>query len=124
MEKHTRCQVSSDLWHQERKLRITASMVKEVCCKRGTTSIKSFILKELAPKSIDTAAICYGNDHEQDAIESYKRFCKSNGKEVVVESCGLVISLSEPWLAASPDGIVSEGGSKGCLEVKCPFLCK
>ena len=35
----------------------------------------------------------------------------------------------EPWLAASPDGISSEPSqcamySKGCLEVKCPFLCK
>ena len=83
-------------------------MVKEVYCRKDTTSIKSFVIKKLAPKSIDIAAIRYGNDLKQEAIESYKRFCKSNGKEVVVESCGLLVSLSAPWLAASPDGIVSE----------------
>jgi len=80
-------------------------MVKEVYCRRDTTSIKYFVLKKFAPKSIDTAAIRYGNDHEQDAIESYKRFCKCNGMEVAVESCGLVISLSKPWLAPVQMGL-------------------
>ena len=69
-----------------------------------------FYSKEACPQSIDTVAICYGNDHELDAIESYKMFCESNGKEMVVESYGIVITLYEPWLAASIDGIASEGG--------------
>ena len=85
-------------------------MVKEVCCRRGTTSIKSFILKKLAPKSTSTSAICYGNDHEQ---ESYKRFCKSNRKEVIVESCGLVISLSEHGLLPVQRGLCLKVVVKG-----------
>ena len=41
----------------------------------------------------------------------------------------LFVSPSEPWLAASPDRIVtnpfnSTTQHRGCLEVKCPILCK
>ena len=46
-----------------------------------------------------------------------------------MESCGLFVSPSEPWLAASPDRIVTDPLNsttqhRGCLEVKCPILCK
>ena len=46
-----------------------------------------------------------------------------------MESCGLFVSSSEPWLAASPDRIVTDplqstNQCRGCLEVKCPILCK
>ena len=47
------------------------------------------------------------------------------GKSVVVNSCGLSVHPSMPWLAASPDGIVYDSSEehykRGCLEVKCPF---
>ena len=43
-----------------------------------------------------------------------------------MESCGLFISPSEPWLAASPDTDPLQCTTQriGCLEVKCPILCK
>ena len=46
-----------------------------------------------------------------------------------MESCGLFVSPSEPWLAASPDRIFtyllnSTTQHRGCLEVKCPILCR
>ena len=47
---------------------------------------------------------------------------------VNVSKCGLFIDPSEPWLAASPDGIAVEttlsSQNKGCLEVKCPLVCE
>ena len=121
LEMQTRSQASSELWHHERMLRITASMIKEVCNKKDSTSCKPFILKKLSPTPIDTAAICYGNRHEGYAIESYKNYRKIHGTEVTVEPCGLFVDTSEPWLAASPDGIVFELSQctthcKGCLE--------
>ena len=130
LETHTRLQADCELWHQERKLRITASMMKEVCHRKDSTDCKAFLLKKLVPKTIHTAAIHYGNQHEQDAVTAYKNFhLKHYGTEVNVESCGLFVSPSEPWLAASPDGIVtnplnSTTQHRGCLEVKCPILCK
>ena len=36
---------------------------------------------------------------------------------------GFVISVPDPWLGASPDGIV-KAFDHGFVEVKCPFLCK
>ena len=36
-----------------------------------------------------------------------------------VEETGLCVWQEEPWLAASPDGVVSEGDGVGALEIKC-----
>lgn len=130
LEKQTQSQANSDLWHHERRLRITASMMKEVCHRRDSTDCKAFLLKKLVPRSIHTAAIHYGNQHEQDAVTAYKQFQhRRHRSQIHVESCGLFVSSSEPWLAASPDRIVTDplqstNQCRGCLEVKCPILCK
>jgi len=65
----------------------------------------------------------------QDAIDSYVDYQVKRGVAIKVQKCGLVIDASLPWLAASPDGIVSDPTlkddmSQGCLEVKCPFSCE
>jgi len=36
----------------------------------------------------------------------------------------LQINPAISWLAATPDSIVEVGETKGCLEVKCPYVCK
>lgn len=44
-----------------------------------------------------------------------------------VQECGLFIDAQRPWLAASPDGIVTDketGQRLLCLEVKCPYKHK
>jgi len=47
---------------------------------------------------------------------------------IAVRKCGLVVDVSLPWLAASPDEIVSDPtlkeNNQGSLEVKCPFSCE
>ena len=43
--------------------------------------------------------------------------------DVTVHKCGLFINVAIPWLAATPDSVVEIGEEKGCLEVKCPFVC-
>ncbi|XP_029302013.1 uncharacterized protein LOC115017578 isoform X2 [Cottoperca gobio] len=43
---------------------------------------------------------------------------------VSVQDCGLFIDTRRPWLAASPDGIVTDSQTGQwllCLEVKCPY---
>ena len=124
---NTMSQSDSECWHQERKLRITASIMKEVCHRKATTSCEAFVRKKLSAKPIDTFAIRYGNDHESVAIKSYVDHQNKIGKSVAVSSCGLSVHPSMPWLAASPDGIVYDASEehfkRGCLEVKCPFSC-
>lgn len=62
---------------------------------------------------------------EAEAVRQYQRLKSAAlGRQVQVRDCGLFIDARRPWLAASPDGIVTDGPtgqSLLCLEVKCPF---
>ena len=40
---NTQSQSDPECWHKERKLRITASIMKEVCHRKATTSCKAFV---------------------------------------------------------------------------------
>ena len=128
LEEKTREQASSDLWHSQRKLRITASIMKEVCHRRVSTSCTAFVKKRINCVSLNTTAIHYGREHEKHAIDSYVNYQFKRGVAVEVQKCGLVVDALLPWLAASPDAIVSDPtlkeDSKGCLEVKCPLSCE
>jgi len=62
--------------------------------------------------------------NESLAVSCYVSYQRSNGKFIQIESCGLCIDKVLPWLAASPDGIVTDltCHDKGCLEIKCPYV--
>ena len=125
LEQQTQKQATSDLWHNERKLRITASIMKEVCHRKPNTSCNAFVQKKLHPKPLNTAAVQYGRAHEQDAISSYLDYYHSRGVAIKLKQCGLVVDALLPWLAASPDGMVMDPNhGEGCLEVKCPLSCQ
>ena len=127
LEAATRLQSDSELWFNARKLRITASIMKEMCHRKSTTTCEAFIRKKLYPSQINTAAISYGKQHEKDAISLYVQYQRSQGVNVLVTKCGLIVDEFESWLAASPDGIVTDPSQNehktGCLEVKCPYVC-
>ena len=78
--------------------------------------------------SVNIPAISYGRKNESLAVSSYVSYQKSKGKFVQIESCGLYVDKELPWLAASPDAIVTDFSKashrKGCLEVKCPYVCE
>ena len=76
LEGQTRQQATSELWHSVQKLRITASIMKEVCHRKPTTNCTAFVQKKLHPKSLNTAAMCYGRAHEKDAISAYIDYCR------------------------------------------------
>ena len=64
-----------------------------------------------------TAALQWGCDHESDAIQQYMLLSGSQ-----VEECGVFLSEQFPYLATSPDGIVSlRDGKFGVVEVKCLY---
>lgn len=37
---------------------------------------------------------------------------------------GLIVNLRQPWLCASPDGLLKDGDETVLLEIKCPFSRK
>jgi putative phage-type endonuclease len=56
---------------------------------------------------------------EPKAKEKYKSLTLSE----VIES-GLVVKTGQPWLCATPDGIVKDKNGDICiLEIKCPSSC-
>ena len=123
LEIKTRTQAQSSLWHEERKFRITASIMKTVCHRKPKTDMIPFINSKLAPKPITTPAIDYGKRNEDVAIGCYIDHQRKKGVIVKVCKCGLWIDSAIPWLAATPDSILEVGEDRGCLEVKCPYVC-
>ncbi len=68
----------------------------------------------------------YGMEMEETARMEYAAHQQQNKcTGINVTDCGLFVSLDNPWLAATPDGIVQDPSdltsSSGILEIKNPF---
>lgn len=62
-------------------------------------------------------AMRFGTEQEENARNTYIQL---TGR--IVQEVGLCKHPSIPYLASSPDGITSDNGEAGCLEIKCPTL--
>ncbi len=114
----TTSQSASQLWRDERKIRVTASQAHKIAfAKSDQTRLKYF----LENKSLDgIEAVKYGLNTEPEAR---RKFQEMNSVDVV--ECGLVVKLDQPWIAASPDGLFLDAtGALTLLEIKCPFSMK
>ncbi|KYM95153.1 hypothetical protein ALC62_14214 [Cyphomyrmex costatus] len=112
-ERKTREQSDSELWLSLRKIMLTASNFGTVCRMRPTTSCATTVKSILFPPSIDTAAMKYGRDMEKVVKQELSKILKKD-----IEPCGLFIDSNNPWLGASPDGLLEEDG---LVEIKCPL---
>lgn len=67
----------------------------------------------------------WGVDNEKEVVRRYQEWKSTSLRRTVsVQECGLFIDPQRDWLAASPDGIVTDeqtGQRLLCLEVKCPY---
>ena len=127
LEVLTRDQSKSEKWLHAPQLNITASVMKEVCHHGASTNCDNFIWKKLSTSPINVPAVNYRNKNEQAAIAGYMNHQKRSGKIIQVEICGIFVHCENCWLAGSPDAIVHDftgvNHQKGCLEVKCPYVC-
>ncbi|XP_063227183.1 uncharacterized protein LOC134533624 [Bacillus rossius redtenbacheri] len=105
-------QSDCELWHEARRIRLTASNFRPVCRRKETTSCSSLVKQLLYKPPVTTAAIEYGRSNECVAI---KRFEEETG--LFVEKCGLFVDLAYGFLGASPDGLLRDENS--IIEVKC-----
>ena len=94
LEIQTRAQADSPLWLHERTLRITASIMKEVCHRKDSTN--AFVSKKLNSKPVDVTATRYGRHYEQSAITSYVNYHRVRGVLVSIQPCGLFVDPSIP----------------------------
>ena len=90
---------SSDLWHNARKLRITASSAKKVPSRESTNPDK-FMAEHLCPSFLGNYATNYGKENEVVAGNALQE------QGMSITHRGIVVSVTEPWLSASPDGVI------------------
>lgn len=110
LEIQTQNQSLSEVWHSARQIRITASSAKRVPV-RATTNPEKFMREHLFPTFRGNAATKYGSEKEAIARSLLVE------KGLQVSHSGIRVSLTEPWLSASPDGVVN---GMELLEIKCP----
>uniref|UniRef100_A0A1A7XC15 YqaJ viral recombinase domain-containing protein n=1 Tax=Iconisemion striatum TaxID=60296 RepID=A0A1A7XC15_9TELE len=130
VEVQTRGQRTNPDWFIWRKNRITASVAHCIAHSRFANG------KSKAPPHsylatvtgegprFQTRAMSWGVQMEAEAVRRYQKQKSAMGRPVSVLDCGLFIDAQRPWLAASPDGIVTDSRSGQrllCLEVKCPY---
>ena len=124
IEAATRTQSATAIWHEQRRLRVTATMVKSIVCRRKT-DFTAVIRRKLAPARYPTAAMRYGIKHEADAIKEYVVRAEKSGQPVTVVESGMVIHSDKQWLSVSPDGLVKDGDhTLKVLKVKCPYTMR
>ncbi|XP_072041956.1 uncharacterized protein [Amphiura filiformis] len=127
VEKDTRDQAASKLWHYQRTGRITASNFKAAARTDPTWPSESLIKRLTHPEdfSFSTEATRWGCEHEDTAIKAYLRQQAPYHPSIEVEPSGFVISKEYPFIGASPDGwVFCECCGVAIIEVKCPFSCK
>lgn len=111
----TRKQSNCKLWKEVRKTHITASVAHSIAStvKSGKMSVKP-AQAIVCPKNFTNAAIRWGKSSESTAIKEYQ---KKTGN--LVKPSGVFIHPEINYLAASPDGILSDNSA--VVEVKCPY---
>ncbi|XP_034721831.1 AP2-associated protein kinase 1-like, partial [Etheostoma cragini] len=125
----TRGQSTNPAWFTWRRNRITASVAHRIAhCRFANSKSKAPPPSYLAAVTgegprVQTRAMTWGIQREAEAVRKYQELkTASLGRPVSVQDCGLFIDQQRSWLAASPDGIVTDSQTgRWLLEVKCPY---
>ena len=127
-ERETREQSGSDLWIRERTKRITASRVGGILKMKKTTKRNRKVEEILYSKFKGNQATLYGTNMEDTARQQYIMYQNQKGHVGLrTHKVGLVISVDNPWLAASPDDKVYDPNaaqSLGVAEYKNPYAAR
>ena len=113
-------QSQCDKWFDARYVRISASKNAHTIKSRCKKPIDTIVTEMLYPKQIDTPSLRYGRTQEPNARLKYEELYECNVKKV-----GVIVSESQPWLCASPDGFILVNGTVSkIVEFKCPSSCE
>lgn len=120
VEESTRGQADNAEWHRQRKGRLTASMFGEAYRNTVQTPECSLAKKIACPKPFKSIHTEHGIKHEAVARELYIQEHLAHHQRHSYKESGLWVSPNKPWLAASPDGLIScKCCGDGLLEIKC-----
>ena len=124
IERETKGQSDSKVWHLERSKRLTSSLFGRIINRSKSIQPKSLLdMIQKSGKTICTPALQWGRDKEKVALKQYlESYCDPKMK---IMECGLIINPRWPWLGASPDGLLIDTDRvAGGIEIKCPFSKK
>ena len=112
IELATRGQSGNPRWHAERCLRLHASKFGRICKSRDHQKLASQLVTY---QRINAPALRHGQRYESHAIRAFEA-----KHDVAVQHSGIVVSHERPYIAGSPDCLLSD-----CVvEVKCPYSAK
>lgn len=119
----------SVVWLTERRRRITSSNVRTIVKRRPTTPVARTVNQLLYSTFQGNKATRWGLDQEQHTVGVYTSWLHERGSPnpTVNIKCGLVVCTAHPWLAATPDGWVTDpeaSPSLGLVEFKNPYSCR
>jgi len=113
LERDTRLQARSALWHRERRWRITASRFGDIALATDRRCKQKLCRSLLKPAVLRNRAVLHGQQNEAVARSQFEQLYG-----VQVKPAGFFICAERPWLGASPDGVINEDQ---ILEIKCPY---
>lgn len=125
LERATKEQADSQVWHKYRIGRITSTTLYHVCT--ATETEKTDLVKKVMQYNNQdlshVPAVVWGKNNEDIARKQYIKEMKAKHQNFNVELCGLVMLPGYPHLGASPDGIANCTCCCGkvAVEIKCPF---
>ncbi|KAK3104382.1 hypothetical protein FSP39_000663 [Pinctada imbricata] len=135
INKSTVGQAKNESWHAMRKGRITSSNFYSIHTKVATIKKKTAVTHDVKPllKNImgyrkinpNVKSLKYGREMEPVAKSVFLKEFSTKHKNVNSEECGIIVDAVRPFIAASPDLLLSCACcGDGCLEIKCPLIGK
>ncbi len=106
---------------RRRKMMTASNFGKFAKCCRSPQSILKNVMN-CAPNS-QIPALKYGREKEDVARQKYLEVMRSTERVVAYTSCGIFTKCDEPFLGATPDGLIYDSQSipcEGLIEIKCP----
>ncbi|CAG9773742.1 unnamed protein product [Ceutorhynchus assimilis] len=112
IEKNTRKQANCKMWHAERKYRITASSVGQICWFTEKRDKKAFAQGLIDPKPLNTPPIIWGKSKEVMAKDGYQQKTGNN-----IQQCANINEKTEqtnecPWKKETNDNTIAIGTQK------------
>ena len=111
-------------WLEEQRNRITSSNVGQIAKRRSSTKVATKVKQLLYSTFHGNRATEWSLLQEDVSRAEYLKVKQAVSPHFTFEYSGLVVSVSNPWLAASPDGLVFdqlEDLLQGLVELKNPY---
>ena len=116
--------IAGNIWLAERRKRITSSNTGLIARRRCTTKVANLVKNLLYSTFQGTAATEWGKLQEPETSKAYLDTKRPSSPGITVYPSGLVVHPEHHWLAASPDGLVTDPSSPepaGIVEFKNPY---